>query len=90
MKIMPNNTIEERLRWIKSILDKKATIKQMIKICPFSERTLKYWLSNYKKHGLSGLTNKSKRPKSKPNETPIRIKKRIIKSRKETGLCVKN
>ena len=70
---MPNNTTEERFRWIKPILNKEITIKQMAKVCPFSERTLKYWLSRYRKHGLAGLADKSKRPKSQPNETPIRI-----------------
>ncbi|MFA7601074.1 MAG: IS481 family transposase [Patescibacteria group bacterium] len=89
MKIMPNNTKEERFRWIKPILDKEITIKQMVKVCPFSERTLKYWLSGYRKYGLSGLTDKSKRPKSQFNETPIRIKERIIELRNETKLCAK-
>ncbi len=50
---------------------------------------LKYWLSRYRKHGLAGLADKSKRPKSQPNETPIRIKERIIELRKETKLCAK-
>jgi transposase InsO family protein len=89
MKTMPNNTKEERFRWIKPILDKEITIKQMVKVCPFSERTLKYWLSGYRKYGLSGLADKSKRPKSQFNETPIRIKERIIELRNETKLCAK-
>jgi transposase InsO family protein len=87
MKIMPNSTQEEKYRWIKPILDKEITIKQMAKVCPFSERSLKYWLSNYRKQGMSGLANKSTRPKSHPNETPIREKERIIEMRKETKLC---
>ena len=89
MKTMPNNTKEERFRWIKPILDKEISIKQMVKVCPFSERTLKYWLARYRKHKLSGLCDKSERPKSQPNETPIRIKERIIELRKETKLCAK-
>ncbi len=86
---MPNNTIEERFRWIKPILDKEITIKQMVNICPFSKRTLKYWLAHYRLHGLPGLKDKSKRPRYQPNETPIRIKERIIELRKETRLCAK-
>ncbi len=86
---MPNNTKEERFRWIKPILDKEISIKQMVKVCPFSERTLKYWLSNYRKGGLSGLKDKSRRPRSQPDETPIRIKERIIELRKKTKLCAK-
>lgn len=84
---MPKDVIEERLRWIKPILEKKITIKDMCLVCPFSERTLKYWLSNYKKYGEEGLNPKSTRPHTNPNETPIRIKERIIELRKETGLC---
>lgn len=89
MKTMPNSTKEEKYHWIKPILDKEITIKQMSKVCPFSERTLKYWLANFRQRGLDGLANKSTRPKSHPGETPIRIKERIIELRKATGLCAK-
>lgn len=86
MKTMPNSTAEERLRWIKPILNKDITIKDMAKICPFSERALKYWLANFKKYGLLGLCPKSTRPKTNPHETPIRIKEQVIELRKETKL----
>ena len=86
-KTMPKSTKEEKLRWIKPILDKEIKIKDMAKVCPFSERSLKYWLANYRKQGMKGLENKSTRPKSHPNETPIRIKEKIIALRKETNLC---
>jgi transposase InsO family protein len=86
-KTMPKSTKEEKYRWIKPILDKEITIKQMTKVCPFSERALKYWLTNLKLNGMAGLENKSTRPKSQPDETPIRIKERIIELRKETKLC---
>jgi transposase InsO family protein len=88
-KTMPKSTKEEKYRWIKPILNKKIAIKQMIKVCPFSERALKYWLANFKANGLDGLENKSTRPKSQPGETPIRIKERIIELRRETSLCAK-
>lgn len=88
-KTMPNSTKEEKYRWIKPILDKEITIRQMAKVCPFSERTLKYWLAKFRQLGFDGLANKSTRPKSHPDETPIRIKERIIELRKATGLCAK-
>jgi len=87
MKTMPNNNQEEKLRWIEPLLKKEITIKQMSRVCPFSERTLKYWLSKYRKYGMEGLKNKPRKPKSQPNETPIREKERIIELRKKTGLC---
>lgn len=86
-KIMPNSTQEEKLRWIKPILDKKITIKNMSLVCPFSERAIKYWLSSYKKYGFKGLINKTTRPKTQPNETPIRIKEKVIEVRKDTKKC---
>lgn len=89
MKTMPNSTKEEKYRWIKPILNKEISIKDMTKVCPFSERSLKYWLTDYKKYGIDGLENKSRRPKTNPKETPIRIKERIIELRKETNLCAK-
>lgn len=80
---MPNSTQEEKLRWINPILEKKISIKTMAEVCPFGERTLKDWLAKYRKEGLVRLENRSTRPKSQPNETPIRIKERVLKLRRE-------
>lgn len=87
MKTMPKSTKEEKYRWIKPIIDRDISIVNMTKVFPFSERTLKYWLSGYREYGMEGLENKSRRPKTQPNETSIRIKERVIELRKETGLC---
>ncbi len=87
MKIMPKSTKEEKLRWIKPILDKEISIRNMVKVCPFSERSLKYWLADYRMFGIDGLENKSRRPKTNSRETPIRIKERIIELRKEKNKC---
>jgi len=84
---MPQTIGETKYRWIEPILDKNISIRGMTKVCPFSERTLKYWLSKYKKDGIEGLENRSKRPKTSPRETSIRNKERIIKLRKRTNLC---
>lgn len=86
---MPKSTKEEKYRWIKPILDKEISIKDMSKVCPFSERALKYWLASFKEHGMKGLENKSTKPKSHPNETLIRIKERIIELRKDKKDCAK-
>lgn len=86
-KIMPNSTREEKYRWIKPILDKEISIKKMALVCPFSERSIKYWLSAYRKRGLCGLQNRTTKPKTQPNETLIWIKERVIEARKETKKC---
>ena len=83
MKVMPNSTQEEKLRWITPVLEKRMKIKDLALVCPFSERAIKYWLKQYREYGLSGLENKSTRPRSQPNETPIRIKERVLELRKD-------
>ena len=88
-KTMPKSTAEEKYRWIKPIIDDEISINEMAKVCPFSERSIKYWLANYRESGIEGLENKSTRPKTSPKETPIRIKERIIELRNENMLCAK-
>jgi transposase len=87
MKTMPQNTIEERYRWLKPIIDKDMTIKSLAKVSPFSERTIKYWLQKYRLGGILGLEPKSRRPKTNPKETPIRIKERILELRRKKEEC---
>lgn len=87
MKTMPKTTSQEKYRWIKPIIDKQISIKNMTNVCPFCERSLKYRIANFKEHGIQGLENKSKRPKTHPDKTPIRIKETIIEMRKENKCC---
>ena len=86
-KTMPNSTAEEKYRWIKPILDGNISIKDMSQVCPFSERAIKYWLAHFREDGLPGLDNQSTRPKFHPQETPIRIKERIIELRNKHKKC---
>lgn len=86
---MPKNIIEERLRWVKMVEESRLRLKDVLILFPYSERTLKRWLSNYRKDGEKGLIPKSTKPKTQPNETPIRTKEQIIETRKKTKLCSK-
>jgi transposase len=84
---MPQNITEERFRWITPLLEEKMKIKDLARICPHSERSLKRWLHSYRKNGKTGLTPKSTRPKTQPKETPIWMKELILEKRKQTKLC---
>ena len=84
---LPKSPLEERLRWVLPIVNKEVKLKDAAKLFPGGKRTLERWASNYRKYGEQGLIPGSTRPKSQPNETPIRIKERIIELRNETGLC---
>lgn len=84
---MPKTIQEERFKWIEPIINKQIKIKDVVKVCPHSERSLKRWLKVYREFGYDGLIPKSTRPKTHRKETPIRIKERIIEVRKKEGLC---
>jgi len=84
---MSKNIKEERNRWIRPILEKEISIKNLVKVCPYSERSIKRWLCDFRAGGIEALEPKSTRPKTEPNETPIWIKERVITLRKETKLC---
>lgn len=84
---MPKNIKEERLRWILPIFNKEIKLVDVVKVCPHSKRSLERWLAAYRKYGEAGLGPKSTRPKTNPNETPIRIKEKVIELRKEKKLC---
>ncbi len=84
---MPKNIQEERLRWVLMVMESKVRLKDVISIFPYSQRTLKRWLKEYREKGKDGLIPKSTRPKTQPNETSIRTKERIIELRKKTKLC---
>ncbi len=63
MKIMPKLTKEEKYRWIKPILDKEISIRNMAKVCPFSERSMiRMWNNEYNNMEHCGLNGKT------PNE----------------------
>jgi len=84
---LPESPLEERLRWVLPIVNKEIKLVNAVKLFPGGKRTLERWVADYRKNGEEGLIPSSTRPKSQPNETPIRIKERIIELRQETKLC---
>src|SRR3989339_706728 len=86
---LPQDALEERLRWVLPIVNKEIRLNEAVKVFAGSQRTLERWVSAYRRYGEAGLSPKSTRPKSHPQETPIRIKERVIELRKKTRLCAK-
>jgi transposase InsO family protein len=84
---MPQSIVEERKRWVLPIVNKEIKLKDVVRVCPHSERSLKRWCGAYKKQGEKGLEPQSTRPKTNPKETSIQLKEQVIKLRKETKLC---
>ncbi|OHA07304.1 MAG: hypothetical protein A3J10_02050 [Candidatus Sungbacteria bacterium RIFCSPLOWO2_02_FULL_54_10] len=78
---------EERLRWVLPIVKKEVKLINVAKVCPYGQRSLERWMAAYKQNGKDGLEPRSTARKTQQNETPIRIKERVIELRKETGKC---
>ncbi len=78
---------EERLRWILPIINKEMKLVDMVRVCPYSKRSLERWCRVYRNGGEEALVPKATIPKTSPNETPIRIKEAVIQKRKDTKLC---
>ena len=78
---------EERLRWVLPIVNKEITLMVAAKVCPYGKRSLERWLGYYREGGEQALEPKSTTPKTQPNETPIRIKERVLEIRKQTKKC---
>jgi transposase InsO family protein len=84
---LANNQLEERLRWVLPIIRREVTLMDASILFYGGKRTLERWVSNYRKYGEAGLIPKSTKPKTNPNETPIRVKEDILEMRKDTNLC---
>lgn len=84
---MAKTVKEERLRWVLPIVRKETTLVELVKISPYSQRSLERWLAVYKRSGETALAPRSTRPKTNSNETPLWLKEKIIDIRKETHKC---
>jgi len=78
---------EERMRWITPIMEGNTRLIDVIRICPYSRRSLLRWMAIYRLRGKEGLIPKSTAPYTSPHETPIHQKERIIALRKKRHLC---
>ena len=88
MAIPMSKTIkEERVRWILPIARREIKLVDVARVCPYGKRSLERWLAAYKQRGEVALEPRSTARKTQENETPIRIKERIIEVRKQTKKC---
>jgi transposase InsO family protein len=87
MNHMPKDIVEERLRWVLPLTEKRLSYSQAAEVSGYGLRTLERWVALYKKGGREALMPCSTRPKTQPKETPIGIKEQVVALRKETGIC---
>ncbi len=83
---LPKSAMEERLRWIKPYLEGKRSLIDISELSPFSYRTLKRWVTVFRRCGIEGLIPKSRKPHRHKNEYPEEIVQKIRELRLKTQL----
>lgn len=78
---------EERLRWVLPVINNEMKLRDVAMVCPHGKRSLERWVAAYKKGGKAALEPRSTEPKTHSNETPIRVKERVIEVRRKTRKC---
>lgn len=78
---------EERLRWVEPIARKGVRLVDAARVCPYGKRSLERRVAAYKVGGATMLEPKSTEPKTYQNETPIWLKEKIVRIRKQTKKC---
>lgn len=74
--------MSQRLKFIEEVLLGQDNIASLCRKYAIS-RTLGYhYIKRYKQEGSSGLANKSRRPKSSPEQTPAAVEQLIVQARK--------
>lgn len=88
-KIMPDTKQQLRYQWIKPIIDGEISIENMLKVCPFSERTIKYWIAKYRTGGIEALIDRSTRPHTMPHLVENVLKEKILTLRDKQRIGAK-
>jgi len=80
---------EERLRWVRPIVEKEIKLVDAAKVCIYGKRTLERWVAAYRRGGEAALEPRSTEPKQYRSETSLWLKEHVIAIRKDTGKCAK-
>ncbi len=75
--------MDQRLEFSKLASQPGSNLSDLCRRYNITRRTGYKWLERYQDQGLSGLTNKSKRPGSFPNQTAEQIEQYVIALRKK-------
>lgn len=70
--------MDQKIQMIGDYLRKEYTITQLSEMYEVSRKTIYKWLGRYQVEGSSGLSERSKAPKSHPNATPLDVAMEIV------------
>jgi putative transposase len=75
---LPAREKKQILDWLRKFQRAGGTLRDFAAAIDRSSETLRGWQAAYDKHGLSGLVDKTTRPKNFGNKVPLRIRNSLI------------
>jgi transposase InsO family protein len=76
------SVVEQRYRVVLAV-EAGATVSEIARQAGVSRQTVHSWLARYASHGLAGLADRSKRPRSCPHQLPVELEAAICELRRE-------
>jgi len=70
--------MSERLEFVLLANQEKANLRQLCRRFGISPRTAYKWLARFKKNGVAGLADRSRRPHHSPAQTPVGMEKKVL------------
>ena len=67
------SVVEQRYRVVLAV-EAGATVSEIARQVGVSRQTVHSWLARYANHGLAGLADRSKRPRSCPHQLPVSVR----------------
>ncbi len=72
-----------RRRMVGCVLERGWTIEATAQRFQIDAKTVRKWRDRYLEHGTDGLVDRSSRPGRSPNRTPQRLRRRVIRIRRQ-------
>lgn len=79
-----------RAELVKRVLIEKQTVREVSGAMGVSERTVRKWINRHQAEGVSGLMDRSSRPRRSPRRLAEKLVRRIerLRRRRYTGLRI--
>lgn len=79
-----------RVELVRRVLIEKQTVREVSGAMGVSEGTVRKWVKRYRAEGVSGLADRSSKPKRSPSTLPRKVVRRIerLRRRRYTGLRI--
>jgi transposase InsO family protein len=76
------SVVEQRYRAVMAVLD-GARVSEVAAEVGVSRQSVSSWLVRYREAGLAGLVDRSRRPRSSPNQAPAELEARVCELRRD-------